>query len=538
MSVGAPSRLSETASPAFHRLLEQPARLLAWARLLVVCFPLLLYAGSLASGFLIDDEIIVVSNLRLAPGQGPLEIFRRPEQFADFTLPYYRPLHNLSYWLDARLWDGHPTGHHVTNWLLNAAAALLLFELVRRLADDTVVGLLAALLFAAHPIHTESVDMVQGRTDLLVTVLGLSALLAARRMLQTPAPLRAAATGLLALAAFAAALLAKEAAVAWLLLLGGLAWITETAMPRRRLLLLAGGTAVLVVYFALRHVVLGAMLPGAPGELFSPRLGLAPITLLTYLRMLVWPFTFSFIHAIASPASWADPRLAASAAVGLLLLVGLWLLARRDRLAAFGAGWTLATLIPVLGLVPIPGFTVAERYLYGPSAGFCLLLALLVRRGLASWTSPRGQVVLLGGLSLVLTISAAAIQLRTAEWGDPVAAYEGMAARSPDSFFVQSNLGIEYLKVERTTDALVALTRARELQPESPIAWNNLGVALFRAGRLDEARLAYQRAISLHPAYAQAYDNLAQLLTARGERAAATAAARRARELRGNLPRP
>jgi len=522
--------LSGTASPG-------PPRLLAWARLAVVCFPLLLYAGSLGNGFLVDDEIIVNSNLRLAPGQGPLELFRRPEQFADFTLPYYRPLHNLSYWLDARLWDGHPTGHHVTNWLLNAAAALLLFELARRLADDSLVGCLAALLFAAHPIHTESVDMVQGRTDLLVTVLGLSALLAGRRALRCPAPLPAAAAGLGALAAFAAALLAKEAAVAWLLLLGGLAWITP-APRRRRLLLLGGGAAALLAYLALRQAVLGGMLPVAPGDLLSPRLGLAPITLLVYLRMLLWPFGFSFIHTIAAPASWADPRLLAAAAVALLLLGGWGWLARRDRLAAFGAGWTLAALLPMLGLVPIPGFSVAERYLYGPSAGFCLLCALLLRRGLAAWRSPRGQAVLLGGLGLLLAVAAAAVQLRTAEWGDPVAAYEGMAARSPDSFFVQSNLGIEYLKVERTADALAALTRARELAPDSPIAWNNLGVALFRAGRLAEARQAYGRAILLHPTYAQAYDNLAQLLRAGGERAAAQAAARRAREIRGDLPRP
>ncbi len=84
-------------STADTYLLQDPVRLVVWGRLLAILLPLLLYAGSLANDFLIDDETIVISNIRLAPGQSPLEVFRRPEQFADFTLPYYRPVTNLSY---------------------------------------------------------------------------------------------------------------------------------------------------------------------------------------------------------------------------------------------------------------------------------------------------------------------------------------------------------------------------------------------------------------------------------------------------------
>ncbi len=521
--------------PLLPRRYTHPAVLLRWGRILALLFPLLLYAGSLGNDFLIDDETIITSNIRLAPGQSPAEILRRPEQFADFTLPYYRPLTNLSYWVDARLWNGEPGGFHLTNWLLHAANTWLVFELARALSASPLFGLLTALLFAAHPIHTESVDMVQGRTDLLATLFLLASLLALWRYGRTRGLETTIVAGAGSLLALGAALLAKEIAVMWPALALALSW-TESAQgaePRRRRgILLAAGMAILVAYLLVRQAVLGKILPADLHSLGTPRLGLAPITLLTYGRLLLWPFTFSFIRPIAVPQSWADPRVLGSSLLVLAVLAGLLLLARRNRLMVFGTWWILLSLLPVLNLIPIPGFTLAERYLYLPSVGFSLLGAALLRQALLTSPMPGARMFALGLLAGLLIAFTATIQVRTAEWGDPVRVYEGMAARTPTSFFVQSNLGLEYLKDGRFQDAIAALTRARDLEPANPIAWNNLGAALARSGHLIAARQAYERAIALNPGYAKAYQNLGDVLLVLGDRSGARAASQRARELR------
>lgn len=518
--------------PAF---LNDSAGVVRWGRVLAILLPLLLYAGSLGNDFLVDDEAIITANVRLAPGQTPLEIFRRPEQKADFTLPYYRPLTNLSYWVDARLWGLEPGGFHLTNWLLHATNTLLTFEFIRGLTGNPTVGLVAAILFAAHPIHSESVDLVQGRTDLLATLFFLVSLLALRRCLLARRTRQATVAGAASLLGFMGALLAKEMAITWPILVAGLFWADpESARGRlgRGGLMLAVGIGVLAGYLKIRQTVLGEIIRGDLGGLATPRLGLVPISLANYVRLLVWPFSFAFIREIPAPDAWTEPRVLGAGFLMVAMLGGLAILWRWNRLAAFGAGWTLATMLPVLNLIRIPGgFVVAERYLYLPSVGFCLLVAVLFRRALLAWPTRAIQVPLLSAFATVLIGFVATIQIRTAEWQDPIGTYEAMALQAPKSFFVRTNLGLEYLFHGRIADAVSALGRARDLEPTNPVAWNNLGAALEKSGRIQEAREAFERAITLDAGYAKPYENLARILSALGDRTGAEAASRRAQEL-------
>jgi hypothetical protein len=511
-----------------------PERLRTWGRFAAVLLALFVYAGALGNDFLVDDEIIVTANIRLAPGQGPLEIFRRPEQFADFTLPYYRPLTNLTYWMDSRLWGLRPGGFHCTNWLLHAANTLLTFEVVLALGGRPLLALLAALLFAGHPMHSESVVMVQGRTDLLATLLLLVSLLALFRSLSAPPGGRNALAGCGCLAALAGALLSKETAFTWPVMAGAAVWALPAASrgPRRRWAgLLAGGLVVAAGVLVLRGTILGRLAPVDVPPFDATRLGLGAITLATYLGLLVWPFSFTFLHVLPVPQSLTEPRAAGALLLAAAVGTGLVLLGRRHRLAALGGLWTLIPLLPVLNLFPIPGFALAERYLYLPSVGFCLLAALAAD-GLARLANRNAlRASGLAALAALLGAFALTIQARITEWADPLRAYESMAARAPASFFAQGKLGLEYQRAGRLPEAAAALQRARDLEPGNPVAWNNLGVALAALGRLAEARDAYRQAIRLRPEYVKAHENLAAVLAALGDRAGAEAAVSRARAL-------
>ena len=532
---GSPGITGDVRSPCSNLVHPQITRRVPpWAWLVVCAFPLLLYAGSLRADFLMDDETIITANTRLAPGQSPLEIFRRPEQFADFTLPYYRPLVNVSYWVDRWLWGSNASGFHLTNVLLHGVATLLVFALARALIAEPLWAALAALMFAAHPIHTESVIMVQGRTDLLGTVLVLLSLLALLQVFRSTGGVRIVAAGVASGGALLGALLSKEMAIMW----PALAALIVVACPNagkgktaRMALMCAIGAAVLGVYFWIRGAATGGPLPVDFSRIGTPSLGLVPITFVTYVGLLVWPFSFSFIRSIPPPETWADPRILVSALLAIAILLSLVWLTRSNRVAAVGAVWMVITLLPVLNLFPIPGFVVAERYLYLPSVGFCLLLVTWIRQAAFTYVRSKCHLALAAAVLLLLVAFTATIQVRAIQWQDPVGVFETMARRTPDSFFVQNNLGIEYLSAGETQRAVDALLRARELEPSNPVVWNNLGVALRQSGRLSEARSALERAITMNPAYAQAYENFAELLVAQGDHAGARRVRERAKAI-------
>ncbi|MBM3315010.1 hypothetical protein FJY71_04105, partial [candidate division WOR-3 bacterium] len=140
------------------------------------------YLPTLRYDFVWDDIALVVENpdLKLA---SPLPLFGRSfmqHQSRQELRPdkYYRPLVVASLWFDARVWGPRPFGFHLTNLVLNTAAALLAVLLLLRLFPGRFwPPLLAGLGFALHPAHVESVTFVSGRTDILAAVFVLSALL-------------------------------------------------------------------------------------------------------------------------------------------------------------------------------------------------------------------------------------------------------------------------------------------------------------------------------------------------------------------------
>jgi hypothetical protein len=129
----------------------------AWFRA-VLSFGLVfaVYANTLSNDFVWDDRLTVASDPR------PLgEILTEP------TGAYYRPLVMASFALERRLWGSSPLGFHATNLLCHAGVAWLVGTLALELGFDARLALLSAALFALHPVQTEAVAYISGRTDLL-----------------------------------------------------------------------------------------------------------------------------------------------------------------------------------------------------------------------------------------------------------------------------------------------------------------------------------------------------------------------------------
>lgn len=505
--------------------------------LLLVLVPALVLAGILRFDFVFDDNLVVLGD-RLVTGQFDLrEIFTSEVRVVDVALGYYRPLITLSYRLDRALWGLNPAGYHLTNLLWHLLATFLVYRIAFLTTGRLVGAFAAAMLFAVLPAHTEAIGWIQGRTDLVSTTLLLLALLALLHG-QAAGGHAGWRWGALGGLAFLAALLAKESVaplpLAWAMWEvsgpGAGRWRPRLAAMATRLvpLLLAG-----VVYWLLRR--------WAVGDLVSFPMSLSPVPLRVlalfvllgeYGRVLLFPdLGLNLFRAL--PVKPTPATLAASLAVAGILVGALVAAWRLVRLLFPWVAWVPITLsVPLLFILYAPapetGFMTAERFLYLPSVGWCVLLGSLLARAVecrerlavSGWGLATLGGVFVGYASLTL--------LRLLPWADAADLYAAMKAQAdlpvPVRVLVHNNLGKVYLDRGEFAEAGGEFRAALRLQPDYAFAHNNLGVLLIRQGRPVEARRWLESAIRLNPTYADALGNLGAAYEASGDLPAARAA--------------
>ncbi len=396
---------------------------------------------------------------------------------------FYRPVVLLSLFLDGRLGGGAAWAYHATNILLHALCSVLVLALARRLLTPAG-ALAAALLFALHPVHAEAVAFVSARTDLWAAAFVLASVLLWLRC-------RGRGEGAFGWTGGASALC---------LLLGALSKEISLVLP-----------AVLLAWEALSSPAGAGARPkgtgsggrdGARGSSCGPRrepwssrstagwrgrhgarrrtprprrraLPFVPLLLsraMGYLRLLFlpWPLSANYTAGDLAP----DPGwILGAAAAAAVILAGCLLLPGRTGWK--GALWTGLFLAPVMGFVPIASAVIAERFLYLPSVGFCLIVGGLYGR----WRDARNRPVADLAMAVVLVCCAAGALAGQRPWRDEETLYTRMARTSPDCFVAHLNLGNTLARAGRIEEARAEFQRAVELAPSRADAWNNLGSA-------------------------------------------------------------
>jgi tetratricopeptide (TPR) repeat protein len=467
-----------------------------------------------------------------------------------FHMGHYQPLNWMTLGLDYLVWGMDPFGYHLTSLLLHAANAVL-FYFVARIAlrrasspgDGVQAGLaalLAALLFAAHPLRVESVAWATERRDVLSGFFCLATLLF---YLKACAPARARADVRLlraALACFVLSLLSKAAAMtlplALLVLdvcpLGRLPadparWREPeaSAVLREKLPFAAAALPFAVVAFlAQRHTGVIARFSSVG---LVERLELAAYGASFYLLKTVAPLRLLPLYARPVRFDAWDPRLVAAAAAAAGVSAAAWLARRRRPELAAAWSWYLILLAPVSGLVLSGIYTAADRYSYLPCLAWALLAAAALQAAARRFATP----VLAGALVLACAGLIPLTRRQCAVWRDSETLWRYTLSIDPDSAPAHNNLGTALGRAGRQDEAAAEFSRALALDPDYAEAHNNLATALVRRGRLDEAVAEYREALRAQPAYAMARDNLGAALTGQGKLAEAIAVYREALEL-------
>jgi protein O-mannosyl-transferase len=469
---------------------------LALALLLVVTFLCCLPAVN--GPFTYDEHAGIEDNRVVHPGARLAEAvaFRySPDQA--------RPLFFASLLLDADLWGMRPAGFRLTGFLLHLACGVLLWLLLARPPGTPEAALAGTALFLLHPLQSESVLYIWGRSEVLSTLFGLAAMLLALRADERPARFHVLWAG--AIACLALGLASKEEAIVVPVIF--LMWwtIAERRPAWPGLVRAAALLLPVVLFLAIRAVALGEVGRKVYVRSVGDNILGQGVATLEMIRLVFLPFGQTVDH----PTEVPDLLLGAFAvAACLALLVGAASLAvigrRRPPFSTaamrFACGILFAAVSTVLyWLVPLPDL-MCERRLYLPFVGLSLsLAALLPGRGRRTWAAAAALVLLL----------APAMVLRARVWADPNRLWGEAARLAPAKARPLINLGVVAAGKGETGRASDLFSRAIALEPRNAEALFNRGKLHLDAGEYAQAIEDLKTAVDSNPGLVRPHINLA-----------------------------
>jgi len=539
----------------------------------------LTFGPSLDNGFVEWDDAKTLLDNTQYRGLGWTQI---KWAFTSFENGHYMPLVWLSWGVDYLIWGADPFGFHLSNLILHVLNAWLVYALAVDLLGRTwsrrarpassrfglrFWALLAALLFAVHPLRVESVVWATERKDLLSSLFYLLAVVLYLRADGT----RWVLPGLVYVLAALSKVMVVSLPVVLLILdvyplrrLGGKpGWFSGQAwrVYRQKIPFVLAAAAVTVVA-PLAQEYVGSM-PSWESHGLWPRLTVCAYGLVFYLVKTLVPWNLAPLYELHYPIEPAETQFLLCTVGVLVAAVAVFLLRRRLSGLATASCCYLVMLMPVLGLVQNGPQIVADRYSYLACVGWVLLICAALGRLSGRGVVLQGAILVVSGMALATLIALSITQSRhwrdtQALWTqalrvdpacafcynamgralaeeDPAAAennYRQALGLNPNHADANNNLGILLTEQGHFPEALARLERAVELEPDNGAMHFNYANALGLAGRIDEAIVRYERAAAAaaaSPAWkppASLYNNWAYRLIDRGRYEEAVARAR------------
>jgi tetratricopeptide (TPR) repeat protein len=522
------------------------------------------YSNALWNDFIWDDHIVLRS--QVVAFQSAKDIFFPPEGIQQFSLHYYRPLVIASYLIDKALWGESAFGFHFTVILLHMLSTLLVFFIsriiLRGFEHRDWGALMASLIFAVHPIHTESVAWMAGRADVMAAVFFFLSLFSYLKFKDKNRKLWLALSSIF----FLMAALGKETALSMILLLplidialfpekANMAELssyekrkkekTERREKRREKrkekgkekssgkrkgiqvwkhginiynyipFLMATAIYLVLRQYALQGGIQKSLQTGNVLEILKILLNSYGF----YIKKIFFPVNLkAVIHEVPSDY-WST--LINMIIIAFLLAGIIFSLVRKHRVILFSILFFVFTLIPsiMVAILEISETPLAERYLYIPSFSFSLFIAFIVLHIPSKWEKSASMAAMIRFILLVLVVMVLVIfsfqtVRRNTVWGDDIIFWTNLVKEEPDDGYAHLQLGIAYSKQGKTYDAIREYERAIEskLEAESrAIVFNNLGNIYSERKNYSKAEKCFKESISHWEDYPAPYYNMALL---------------------------
>lgn len=516
-----------------------------WKYVIVIVLAVAAYLPTFTGDFILDDQFLVKENPYIMKLQSISSYFAQEDGIYDekdlgmYHTGYYRPLINITYFLDYKIWGMKAFGFRVTNLILHLLSCLIIFKLIDHFIGDRKAALWCVALFSIHPVNTEAVSCIVARNNILVTLFSLTSLYFYIVGIERREHVKA----FISIIAFACAVFTKEFGIMILpvfFLYNRFLSVKKHSISSE-ILSYVPYVIIILVYFFLRHMVIGNILTPFDDPQIFKRLYFVPYIIAWNLRLIFLPFGLHQYN-ITYPSSFYDPYAISSIILILFISSVLWI-KRYNKILIFSSISFLSIMFPVLSIIPsaaTPSALVSLRWLYFPMFFIILSLGLIIKRALDS------QRIMIKTI-LVLAICYFGIYsyiVNKYHWHDQGAfftqevlhfnnmLYAGGFAETlfnkgekkkaekyyqiaikeyPRKAYNYINYSAMLITNRSYNDALLNLKKAKDLlmTHHEQAEWhNNVGMALQGKGDNVEALKHFDRAVSLAPMEAIFWANL------------------------------
>jgi len=530
-------------------------------------FVTLTYFPTFSGEFILDDHTLIENNPHVRDASSIPSYFAQEDGITDrrdvpgYHTGYYRPLINLTYWVDYKIWGMSAPGFRTSNLILHLLTCLVLFKTILLMIGDRQIAFWASLIFAVHPANTETVSWVSSRNNILVTLFGLGSFyFYVKGLGEGGSKAR-----ILSVILFLGALFSKEFGI----MLLPIFFFYQIAFTKKKKNLSTSWKGylpylmTLLLYFLLRVNVTHSLLtPSESGDLLR-RLYFLPYVLAFNLMIVFLPHDLHSL-IIHYPPTYLNPQAIFGFAVASLFVVFLCK-ERKDKIILFSLLAFGVSIFPVLQVVPTSAVSlVSMRWLYFPMAFLFIGLFQFIYRSLKS-----KSFLTLSMLGLVsIYLGGYAATLNQSLWHDEEkffqrevlffnnffyagglaeTFYEKKAFAKAEKYFKISlrhypkgaknymNYAALLIDTGRPKEALAVLDKARSLpmtHGEQGQWFNNAGMANFQLKEYGHALAKFLKAVEYAPQNDQFWANLGGAYGEMGDYADSVRALKRGLEIR------
>lgn len=483
----------------------------------LVIITTLLFLNTLWGEFVYDDLSFAINNPEI-----------KYWHFWDLWHFWSRSTRTLTLMIDYHLFGYSPFGYHLHNILWHLLSVLLLYYIFAKLSEDYFFSFLGALFFAVHPIHVEAIANITNRKETLCMAFSLSSFILYLRFTEYEGK-RKWIWLLGSLFAWYLALNSKQVAIAFpfmLIVYEYLFLSCEKRFLTRKPFILSSlliSGSILLYWFVFKGVNITKSGLIGDSSLYSLLINSARAFWLN-IQLLLFPINLAPDYAVKFYTSLFDPIIILSWVTIIAVIFLSFFLVRKDPLTSFSLSWILIHYLPVSNLVP-SAFIVADRYMYIPSAGFCMLIVSSGKNIFRPLSSRYNNYTVKKVFATLVVAVLSLYSIRTFYynkiWNDPIKLWSHQLKVFPktdNAYFAFFSRAAAYKRLGKYKEALSDYSRAARINPNDSDLYINVGTIYGELGANQQAIDVLVKAIEIDPKREDAYFSLGLLYSGLGDR--------------------
>ncbi len=503
--------------------------------IIIGLFAFIIYAQSISFKYTLDDHFVISDNEIIKQGLSSIPTILKTDYFlgfnnGDYSGPIYRPASLILFAIEWQFFPDSPHFYHFIHVLLFAITCLILYLVLCKLfeSQNVLFPFICTLIYTLHPIHTEVVNSLKSGDELLCFLFGILSVYFAVKSVSEKFKLNLSLSAL----CYLMSSISKETGITFLIIIPLTVYYFTDASRKKIVTISIVTLAVSAIYLLIRYEVLQSIklntgdtflynsLAGATS--FISREATAFYVLLRFILILIFPHPLTYDYNYSQIKVQSISDLPAIAGIVVSMVLGIYALVKlpKKSIVSFGILFFFITISPVSNLFILNGASMAERFLFTPSLGFCMVLTYFLMK----FTKAETRLFSFHNISTMLRINSTLFIMlfillgiysiktfsRNTIWKDNFSIYDHDVETSDNSATAHSNLAISILvdvyPYEKNEDIKQSLldksisefNKSIAIYPDNAKMYEGLGLIYMKKNDNENAKKNYEKAIQLN----------------------------------------